>query len=91
MPLCTCSALHTTPPQPLQCQLISTQISYSLSALSLQKLLLYTFTANKCARGLRTEAGERQMQPKRLFTAELSSKCIGLNKNLLMEEAQCGC
>lgn len=52
--LCTCGALHTTPPQPLQCQLISTQISYSLSALSLQKLLLYTFTANKCARGLRT-------------------------------------
>lgn len=52
--LCTCSALHTTSPQPLQCQLISTQISYSLSALSLQKLLLYTFTANKCARGLRT-------------------------------------
>ena len=51
--LCTCSALHTTSPQPLQCQLISTQISYSLSALSLQKLLLYTFTANKCARGLR--------------------------------------
>lgn len=47
--LCTCSALHTTSPQSLQCQLISTQISYSLSALSLQKLLLYTFTANKCA------------------------------------------
>lgn len=50
---CRCAlvgALHTTSPQPLQCQLISTQISYSLSALSLQKLLLYTFTANKCAR-----------------------------------------
>lgn len=86
--LCTCSVLHTTSPQPLQCQLISTQSSYSLSALSLQKLLLYTFTANKCACGLRTvckRQGKGKCNLKGYSPQNCALNALGLNKNLLME------
>jgi hypothetical protein len=54
-------------------------------------LLLYTFTANKCARGLRTvckKQGKGKCNLKGYSPWKLCSKHVGLNKNLLME-AQC--